>query len=182
MCTFALWFRPECSHEAWRRPDALEKPRMKMKKILLFLLMCGMALSVSAKGPDNQGLLLKRGNTVCLEGLSIPGDSAYNKAAADVLKRLTEQELFWEIVERPEDAHFSIVCLATLKGKPSVTIALSSQKTGKYEVLGKAKGFKDVTEFRKCVCRLYKKYVRPLKEQIESDRTPDRIKKDFTVK
>ena len=136
---------------------------------------------VSTAGTDFKGFLLERGNNVYLECISDPTSVAYNEAALDVLKRQMRRDGFWNIVERPEDAHFSIVYLTTLQGKTNVAIAINSRLTGKNEVLGEMNGSEDVAEYRKIVWELYNKYITPLHKKIDKGEAPNKLKKNFTL-
>ncbi len=136
---------------------------------------------VSTAGTGFKGFLLERGNNVYLECISDPTSVAYNEAALDVLKRQMRRDGFWNIVERPEDAHFSIVYLTTLQGKTNVAIAINSRLTGKNEVLGEMNGSEDVAEYRKIVWELYNKYITPLHKKIDKGKAPNKLKKNFTL-
>lgn len=136
---------------------------------------------VSTAGTDFKGFLLERGNNVYLECISDPTSVAYNEAALDVLKRQMRRDGFWNIVERPEDAHFSIVYLTTLQGKTNVAIAINSRLTGKNELLGEMNGSEDVAEYRKIVWELYNKYITPLHKKIDKGEAPNKLKKNFTL-
>lgn len=136
---------------------------------------------VSTAETGFKGFLLERGNNVYLECISDPTSVAYNEAALDVLKRQMRRDGFWNIVERPEDAHFSIVYLTTLQGKTNVAIAINSRLTGKNEVLGEMNGSEDVAEYRKIVWELYNKYITPLHKKIDKGKAPNKLKKNFTL-
>ena len=137
--------------------------------------------TVSTAGTGFKGFLLESGNNVYLDCISDPMSVDYNEAALDVLKRQMRRDGFWNIVERPEDAHFSIVCLAILQGKTNVAIAINSRLTGKNEVLGEMKGPEDVDEYRKIVWELYNKFIIPLHKKIEKGEAPHKLKKNFTL-
>ena len=128
---------------------------------------------VQSRWSDYHGFLLESGNNVYFDCTSDPKNDQFNEAALDVLKR---HDGFWKIVDRPEDAHFSIVCVA----KSKVSIGISSEITGKEEVLGEVKCPEDVSEYRKIVWELYNKHIIPLQKKIETNKTPKRIAKDFT--
>lgn len=132
---------------------------------------------VQSKWSDYHGFLLESGNNVYFDCTSDPKNDQYNEAALDVLKR---HDGFWKMVDQPEDAHFSIVCVASLHEKSKVSIGISSKITGKEEVLGEVKGPEDVSEYRKIVWELYNKHIIPLQKKIETNKTPKRIAKDFT--
>ena len=129
---------------------------------------------------DYKGFLLAMGNNVYVDCVSVPEDKAYDEAALDVLNRQMKRTGFWKLVDKPEEAHFSIVCLANTQKKPSVTTAISSLVTGNNEVLGETKGFEDVTSFRKSVWELYNKCILPLMKKIEKDALPRRLRTLFT--
>ena len=132
---------------------------------------------VQSKWSDYHGFLLESGNNVYFDCTSDPKNDQFNEAALDVLKR---HDGFWKIVDRPEDAHFSIVCVASLHEKSKVSIGISSKITGKEEVFGEVKAPEDVNEYRKVVWELYNKHIIPLQKKIETNKTPKRIAKDFT--
>jgi hypothetical protein len=128
-----------------------------------------------------KGFLLDINNNVYLHSSSTPVNKEFDEAGLDVLKRLVRRYGFWHIVDKPEDAHFSINYVVTTEGKPKVGVAISSLLTGKDEVLGEAKLPEDIAEFRKQVWELYNKHILPLQKKIEKGNVPSRTKKDFTV-
>ena len=135
---------------------------------------------VVPKLSGNKGFLLESGNNVYLECVSNPKNEAYNEAALDVLRRQMRRDGFWKMVDRPEDAQFSIVCLANLGEKPIATIGIHSLVTGNNHVFGEIRKFEDVDDYRRVVWELYNKYVVPLQKKIESNKIPKNILKDFT--
>ena len=128
-----------------------------------------------------KGFLLDINNNVYLHSSSTPVNKEFDDAGLDVLKRLVRRYGFWHIVDKPEDAHFSINYVVTTEGKPKVGIVIASLLTGKDELLGETKLPEDIAEFRKQVWELYNKHILPLQKKIEKGSVPSRTKKDFTV-
>ena len=135
----------------------------------------------TSKWQGYKGFVLEKGNCVYLNCISDPKDEGYNEAAYDVLKRQLNRDGFWTIVDNPEDAHFSIVCLVSREGKGKASIAISSLLTGKDDRLGAEKGPEDVNEYRKVVWELYNKYILPLQRKIDSNKIPKQTIRNFTV-
>ena len=135
----------------------------------------------TSKWQGYKGFVLEKGNCVYLDCVSDPKDEGYDEAAYDVLKRQLNRDGFWTIVDNPEDAHFSIVCLVSREGKGKASIAISSLLTGKDDRLGAEKGPEDVNEYRKVVWELYNKYILPLQRKIDSNKIPKQTIRNFTV-
>ena len=135
----------------------------------------------TSKWQGYKGFVLEKGNCVYLNCISDPKDEGYNEAAYDVLKRQLNRDGFWTIVDNPEDAHFSIVCLVSREGKGKASIAISSLLTGKDDRLGAEKGPEDVNDYRKVVWELYNKYILPLQRKIDSNKIPKQTIRNFTV-
>jgi len=151
------------------------------KIVLLLMLCCCMAASAQQeKTAVYKGFLLEGGNSVYISCMSIPKNAEYNEAAVDVLTRQVGNDGFWRIAERPEDAHFAIVCQVNPHGGKTA-IAISSDITACMEKLGSMKCPEDVTEFRKIVWELYKKYITPLQRKIKKNAVPKHTLKIFTV-
>ena len=135
----------------------------------------------TSKWQGYKGFVLEKGNCVYLDCVSDPKDEGYDEAAYDVLKRQLNRDGFWTIVDNPEDAHFSIVCLVSREGKGKASIAISSLLTGKDDRLGAEKGPEDVNDYRKVVWELYNKYILPLQRKIDSNKIPKQTIRNFTV-
>ena len=128
-----------------------------------------------------KGFLLDDGNKVYLNCKCDPTLAEYDQAALDVLKRQLRRDGYWVAVDNPNEAHFFINYTASSEGGGKITLSISSQLTGKEEILGSAKVPEDVDENRKLVWELYNKYVIPLHKKIEKGNVPKRTKSYFTV-
>ena len=130
---------------------------------------------------DYKGFLLEDGNKVYLNCKCDPELAEYDQAALDVLKRQLRRDGYWLVVNNPGEAHFYINYTASSGGGGKITMSISSQITGKEEILGRAKVPEDVDENRKVVWELYNKYVIPLHKKIEKGNISKRTKASFTV-
>ena len=128
-----------------------------------------------------KGFLLDDGNKVYLNCKCDPKLAEYDQAALDVLKRQLRRDGYWVAVDNPNEAHFFINYTASAEGSGKITLSISSQITGKEEILGSAKVPEDVDENRKLVWELYNKYIIPLHKKIEKGNISKRTKASFTV-
>ena len=128
-----------------------------------------------------KGFLLDDGNKVYLNCKCDQKLAEYDQAALDVLKRQLRRDGYWVAVDNPNEAHFFINYTASAEGSGKITMSISSQITGKEEILGSAKVPEDVDENRKLVWELYNKYIIPLHKKIEKGNISKRTKASFTV-
>lgn len=138
--------------------------------------------SVTIIKPSNyKGLVLEKNNKLFINCKSEPEFAEYVGAASDVLRRQLHRDGFWQIVDNPQDAHFSINCNISAKRGEKMQLSISSSLTGEEKILGSAKTPEDINECRKLAWELYNKNILPLQRKIESGNVPGQIKKKFFI-
>ena len=124
-----------------------------------------------------KGFLLAKGNNVYVycEGKD------YEKAGAETLRKLLKNDGFWNVVDRMQDAHFTINYLVSLRGRDQGYISVSSWRVQQSELIYGESTNETPSPNINIATKGYNKVITSLQKKIEKGDVPQIIKKKFTV-
>lgn len=124
-----------------------------------------------------KGFLLAKGNNVYVycEGKD------YEKAGAETLRKLLKNDGFWNVVDRMQDAHFTINYLVSLRGRDQGYISVSSWRVQQSELIYGESTNETPSPNINIATKGYNKVIISLQKKIEKGDIPQIIKKKFTV-
>lgn len=133
---------------------------------------------------DFKGFLLAKGNSVyvyCANSDDNPL-SDYDKAGANVLKQLLKADGFWKVVDKMQQAHFTINYLVDTRRNDFATLSVSSWRTGKIIILNSKGANESISDNRDIARKFYKKSIVPLQRKIDKGKVSKRVAEYFTIK
>ena len=124
-----------------------------------------------------KGFLLAKGNNVYVycEGKD------YEKAGAEALRKLLKNDGFWNVVDRMQEAHFTINYLVSLRGRDQGYISVSSWRVQQSELIYGESTNETPSPNINIATKGYNKVITSLQKKIEKGEVPQIIKKKFTV-
>ena len=124
-----------------------------------------------------KGFLLAKGNNVYVycEGKD------YEKAGAEALRKLLKNDGFWNVVDRMQEAHFTINYLVSLRGRDQGYISVSSWRVQQAELIYGESTNETPSPNINIATKGYNKVITSLQKKIEKGEVPQIIKKKFTV-
>jgi small nuclear ribonucleoprotein (snRNP)-like protein len=124
-----------------------------------------------------KGFLLAKGNNVYVycEGKD------YEKAGAETLRKLLKNDGFWNVVDRMQDAHFTINYLVSLRGRDQGYISVSSWRVQQSELIYGESTNETPSPNINIATKGYNKVIISLQKKIEKGEIPQIIKKKFTI-
>lgn len=126
-----------------------------------------------------KGFLLEKGNNVYV----YCDNDKYGKRGADRLRSLLIKDRFWNVVDRMEDAHFTINYGVTLRGRDKLLLSVSSWRTNELIYLNVQRKWEieDVYAHDAFAQELYDDYVVPFQKKIDKGKLAKSIVKKFTI-
>lgn len=129
---------------------------------------------------DNyRGFLLEKGNNVYV----YYDNEQYGKRGAEKLKTLLKANGFWNVVDRMEDAHFTLNYGLKLSGRDQVLLSVSSWKTNNlvYLYVKRKWGVGRESNHDIFALELYNDVILPFQKKIAEGKVSKVIKKKFTL-
>ena len=125
------------------------------------------------------GFLLEKGNNVYV----YCDNEKYGKRGADRLKSLLIQDGFWNVVDRMENAHFTINYGVTLRRGDKLLLSVSSWRTNELIYLAIQRQWEIEVEYAhdRYAQDLYHDYIVPFQKKIVNGKLAKSIVKKFTV-
>lgn len=143
-------------------------------------------IEVVAEDPlkDFKGFLLEKGNNVYVYNGNSDGDSnaKYDEEGAMVIKSLLKEDGFWNVVDKMNQAHFTINYCVVTKGHDTSNLSVSSWRTGKIHLLAVKSSNEDIEKNNIIAQHFYEKNIKNLQKQIEKGKISKKLIEDFTVK
>lgn len=133
---------------------------------------------------DYKGFLLAKGNSVYVYCANSDEDplSDYDKAGAEALKRLLKADGFWKVVNKMQQAHFTINYYVDTRRSDVASLSISSWRTGKSLILNNKRANESVNDNKEIARKFYNRNIVPLQRKIEKGKLSKRVIDDFTIK
>lgn len=128
---------------------------------------------------DYNGFLLEKGNNVYV----YCDNDKYGKRGAERLRSLLIKDGFWNVVDRMEDAHFTINYGVTLRRGDKLLLSVSSWRAKEliYLAIQRKWEIEDEYAHERYAQELYDDYVVPFQKKIANGKLAKSIVKKFTV-
>lgn len=135
---------------------------------------------INHSAKDYKGFLMEKGNNVYV----FCDNDKYGKKGADRLRSLLIQDGFWNVVDRMENAHFTINYGVTLRRGDKLLLSVSSWRTNElvYLAILRKLGVEDDDNHERYYAQeLYDDYIVPFQKKIVNGKLAKSIVKKFTV-